>query len=120
MKFGQRIKELRKTQNLGQRGLAQRVGVSFTYISKIENHQLDFGEYPSDELIRKLAKALDADEDELLLLAEKIPEQIRRRVLQRPEAFRKLASLDDEALDAVLVQIGEAPEKRPPTRRKAQ
>jgi transcriptional regulator with XRE-family HTH domain len=114
MKFGQRVKELRKAKNLGQRGLAERVGVSFTYISKIENHQLDFGEYPSDDLIRKLAKALDADEEGLLLLAEKIPEQIRKRVLQRPDAFRTLASLDDEALDAVLVQIGE-PTRNGPT-----
>jgi hypothetical protein len=57
------------------------VGISFTYVSEIENHQLDFGEYPSDDLIRKLAKALDANEDEHLLLAEKIPEQVRVRVL---------------------------------------
>ena len=48
------------------RALGKLVGVSFTYISKVENHQLDFGEYPSEDLIRKLAKALEVDEDELL------------------------------------------------------
>jgi hypothetical protein len=26
------------------------VGVNFTYISKIENEKLDFGDYPSEEL----------------------------------------------------------------------
>jgi transcriptional regulator with XRE-family HTH domain len=105
MRFGQRIRELRKEKGLGQRALGKLVGVSFTYISKVENHQLDFGEYPSEELIRKLAKALDADEDELLVLAEKVPDRIRRRVLERPDAFRKLADLDDEALDRVIRQL---------------
>lgn len=113
MKFGQRIRELRKEKGLGQRALGTLVGVSFTYISKVENHQLDFGEYPSEELIRKLAKALKANEDELLVLAEKVPDRIKRRVLERPDAFGKLASLDDEALDAVLVQIGRPAAARP-------
>ena len=65
--------------------------VNFSYISKIENERLDFGDYPSEKLIRKLAKALDADDDELLILAEKIPEAIRKRVIQRPDVFRRLA-----------------------------
>src|SRR5438105_874748 len=114
MKFGHRIRDLRRAKNLGQRALAERVGISFTYVSKIENHQLDFGEYPSDELIRKLAKALDADEDELLLLAEKIPEPVRVRVLQRPDAFRAFAACDDETLDRLLVQLGLKPSVRFP------
>src|SRR3954470_15804035 len=109
MRFGERVRELRLGKKLGQRGLAKQVSVSFTYVSKIENEKLDFGDYPSEELIRRLAAALAADEDELLLLAEKIPAAIRQRVLQRPDAFRKLASLDDYALDAVLVQIGQQP-----------
>jgi HTH-type transcriptional regulator, competence development regulator len=103
--FGQRIRELRKQKNLGQRALAAQVGVSFTYVSRIENENLDFGPYPSDELIRKLAKALDADEDELLLLAQKVPDWIRKRVLERPDAFRMIAELDDRALDQVLATI---------------
>jgi transcriptional regulator with XRE-family HTH domain len=119
MRFGQRIRELRKEKGLGQRALGKLVGVSFTYISKVENHQLDFGEYPSEDLIRKLAKALEADEDELLVLAEKVPDRIRRRVLERPDAFGKLASLDDKALDAVLVQIGEPAAGRPRSRKTA-
>ena len=105
MRFGDRIRELRKAKALGQRALAEKVGVSFTYVSKIENEKLDFGDYPSEELIGKLAKALDADKDELLLLAEKIPDQIKKRVMERPEAFRKIADLDDKSLDKVIQQI---------------
>lgn len=105
MTFGERIRQLRKEKNLSQRDLATKVGVNFTYISKIENEKLDFGDYPSEELIRKLAKALRADADELLILAEKIPESIKKRVMERPDVFRKLAKLDDESLDKLLENL---------------
>jgi transcriptional regulator with XRE-family HTH domain len=105
MIFGERLRELRKAKNLGQRALADMVDINFTYLSKIENGRLDFAQFPSEDLIRKLAKALDADEDELLLLAKKIPEGIKNRVLERPDAFRKIAALDDEALNAIVKQI---------------
>ena len=102
MMFGSRIRELRLAKDLTLRALATKVRVTFTYLSKIENQKLSFGEYPSDDLIVKLARVLDADSDELLLLAEKIPEAIRKRVLERPDVFRKMATLDDNRLDAVV------------------
>ena len=102
MTFGNRIRELRQAKSLTLRDVAKRVKVTFTYLSKIENQKLSFGEYPSDDLIVKLARVLDADADELLLLAEKIPEAIRKRVLERPDVFRKMAGLDDKRLDAVV------------------
>jgi HTH-type transcriptional regulator, competence development regulator len=105
MRFGEKIRQLRRAKRLGQRGLAEKVGTSFTYISKIENGKLDFGDYPSEAMIHKLADALDADENELLVLAEKIPEKIKKRVLQRPEAFSRLADLDDRRLDEVLKSL---------------
>jgi transcriptional regulator with XRE-family HTH domain len=100
-----RIKELRRAKKLGQRALAAMVGVSFTYISRVETESLDFGPFPSEELICKLAEALDADADDLLLLAKKIPERIRKRVLERPDVFRTLADLNDAALDKLMAQV---------------
>lgn len=102
MRFGDRVRELRTARGYSQRALGERVGVSFTYISKVENGKLDFGDYPSEDLIRRLAAALDADEEELLMMAEKIPEPIRRRFFERPDAFRLIARLDDRRLDRVL------------------
>ena len=103
MTFGSRIRELRQAKNLTLRDVAKKVRVTFTYLSKVENQKLSFGEFPSDELIVKLARALDADPDELLILAEKIPDAIRKRVLQRPDVFRRLSGLDDKKLDAVML-----------------
>jgi HTH-type transcriptional regulator, competence development regulator len=103
--LGQRIKELRKAKGLGQRAVAAQVGINFTYLSKIENDKVDFAAFPSEDTIRKLAKVLEADVDELLLMAEKIPDHIRRRVLEKPEAFRMIASLDDKSLDRLVRTI---------------
>lgn len=102
MTFAERVRELRKGKNLTLRELASKVDINFTYLSKIENGKLDFSEYPSEKLIRKLAAVLDGDVDELLLLAEKIPDEIRKRVIERPDAFRRIARLDDAALDKLL------------------
>jgi HTH-type transcriptional regulator, competence development regulator len=40
-----------------------------------------------------------------LLLAKKIPEDIKSRVFERPDAFRKIAKLDDAELDALIREI---------------
>ena len=119
MHFGNRVRELRKAKGLSLRGLAAKVGVGFTYLSRVENEKLEYGDYPSDQLIGKLAKALDADADELLILAKKIPPQIRRRVLERPDAFRKLADLDDEALDRVMQDVEDTSPGAPARKRRA-
>ena len=105
MRFGDRLRELRKAKGFTLRDLAGQVGVGFTYLSRAENERLQYGDYPSDALIGKLAKALDADADELLFLAKRIPDRMKRRILERPEAFRKLTELDDRALDRLMAYL---------------
>jgi transcriptional regulator with XRE-family HTH domain len=107
MTFGERIRQLRKAKNLNQSELAGKVGINFTYLSKIENDKLASAEFPSEDTIKKLAKALGADSDELLLMAKKVPDSIKKRVIERPDAFRKFASLDDKAIDKLLEELGE-------------
>ena len=48
---------------------------------------------------------MKADEDELMLLAKKIPEHIRQRVFERPDAFRKFADLGDADIDRLLEEM---------------
>ncbi len=52
-----------------------------------------------------LAGILEAEADELLILADKIPETLRQRVFQRPEIFRELAPLDDEDPDRLVKNL---------------
>jgi transcriptional regulator with XRE-family HTH domain len=99
MTFGATIRHLRKARLMSQQQLASKVGIDFTYLSKIENDRLTATQFPGEETIRKLARALEADEDELLLLAEKIPEKIRLLVIKHPGVFRKIADLDERSLE---------------------
>lgn len=103
--FGSRLRELRLEKGLSQKRLAVAVKVHHTYLSKVESGKLDFALYPGEDLVRKLAAALEADETELLLLAKKVPPLIRDRVLERPDAFCKLAALDDASLDEVIRHV---------------
>ncbi len=107
MKFGERVRALRKAKGWSLRVLAEKVDVGFTYLSRVENERLNFGDYPSDALIHRLADALEADEEELTVLAERVPDRIRQRVLQRPDVFGALANCDDKTLDKLMGTIGE-------------
>jgi len=105
--FGERIRELRTTRDnrISLRDLARRVGIDFTYLSKIENGKVP---PPSDEVIENLARELEADLEELLALAAKVSqEDLRKAVAQDPRVgvlFRKLQSRDltEEQLEQIL------------------
>jgi len=86
MNFGERVRELRKEQGMSQRELADRAGIDFTYLSKIENGRM---EPPSEEVIRRVAGALDTDADELIVLADKFPSDLAQQ-LKTPERVKAL------------------------------
>ena len=109
MTFGDTIRQLRQAKGLTLRDLASQVDVGFTYLSRVETGTMTYGDYPSEALIHRLADALEADEDDLLLLAKKIPERIRKRFFQRPDVFGALAECDDQTLDKLMTEIGQTP-----------
>jgi transcriptional regulator with XRE-family HTH domain len=76
--FGARVRRKRRESGFSQRELASRVGVDFTYLSKLENDQE--GQSPGEDLVRKLAEELGDDAEELLARAGKVPvEALRTR-----------------------------------------
>jgi len=98
------------------RALAERAGVDFTYLSKIENEKPGFE--PGADTVRALAAALDIDELELLEMANKAPPEVAhiarhasgRRFLRRT---REIASPDDwDALLDVLEARDQARRER--------
>lgn len=99
---GKRIREIRKERNLTQRELAERVGINFTYLSRVENDRLDDDQTPREDTLQKIAKALNTDADELLLLARRIPDAFRERILAKPGIFRRILNLSDGDLEAML------------------
>lgn len=105
MQFGKRLRELREQSGLTQKELAQRLEVSPSYVNKVERERLHFGDFPSEKFIHKLAEELDADEDELLLLSDRVPKRIRKQIQSRPELFDALVGCDNETLDWVFTAI---------------
>jgi transcriptional regulator with XRE-family HTH domain len=86
--FGERIRTLRRAKKLTQRELAEKLPMSAANLSRIET-----GGYgpPSDEVIERLAKALDADPLELLRIAGRQAgtSAFEQRVLAELAAIRK-------------------------------
>lgn len=76
--FGKILKALRKAAGISQRNMAAQAGIDHTYLSKIEN-----GVYapPSEESLIKIAEALKVDKDSLILVAGKIPSDIKNDLL---------------------------------------
>jgi HTH-type transcriptional regulator, competence development regulator len=95
MDFGQRIRELRRERNLSQRDLAAKIGIDFTYLSKIEVGRM---EPPSEPVIRRMAQELGADEDELINLAGKVPKELKAVLDDNPEAVELLRVLSEQRL----------------------
>jgi len=111
--FGERVRQLRVAMRMSQRDLAERVGVDYTYLSKIENNKMD---PPSDKVIRKMAAELGADEEELLSLAAKVSQGELRESVNRDARmgvlFRKLqtGSLTEEQICGMIKIMEEGPE----------
>lgn len=84
LKFGEFIRKTRLKQNLGLREFASQVGISATYISKME-----IGDYapPKEENIKKMAAILDISENKLLSLADKISSEIKDIINDKPDLY---------------------------------
>ncbi len=109
--FGQRIRRRRRELGLTQRKVAGDLEIDFTYLSKLEN---DRGEPPGEKTVRKLAVVLEDDEEELLALAGKVPEQLRDRA-QQDVAFarflRRLPDVPDKELQDIYRRLKISPPK---------
>ena len=76
--FGDYIRKCRKEKGLGLRETARMVGVSASYLSRIESG--DETNPPSEAVIRKLAEVLDEKFNYLMLQAERISKDIKQYV----------------------------------------
>ena len=101
MDFPERLRTLRRQAQISQRDMADRVGINFTYLSRIENRRSD---PPSEAVLRGIAKeladALGEDEvelsDGLITLAGKIPSDLAETLSRNPGAVKLLRSVGDE------------------------
>ena len=81
--LSQKLYELRLERNLGVRELGRLAGVTGMHISNIEKSKST----PSPELVQKIAKALDANVDELLYLADQVDPEVVDVIHNNPYAI---------------------------------
>ena len=96
MTFGERLRQLRLENKVNQRDLASRVGIDFTYLSKLENGRMP---PPAAGTIARISKALGADGDELMILADKVPTDIApviSRSVAMPAFLRSIKDFNDD------------------------
>jgi len=80
-KYGHFLRERRLAKGLSQRDLAKKVGVDFTYVSKVENDRLAA---PSEATITHIAKVLGDDPEDHLARAQKMPLDLRSNLARYP------------------------------------
>jgi transcriptional regulator with XRE-family HTH domain len=95
--LGQRLKARRLDLNFTLRELAHDVKVDFTYLSKIENDKTDHP--PSEDLLRRLAKELKDDAEELILLSGQIPKHIKDEMTKSGSAAQFFRSVKKHGMD---------------------
>ena len=83
--FGQALRELRRSKDITQRDLSMRVGVDFSYISKVENDRLA---PPSADTIVKICEVLEVSPDELLALTGKMPTEVKEMISANRAAIK--------------------------------
>jgi transcriptional regulator with XRE-family HTH domain len=86
MKFGRILRELRTESGKGIKRLAPELGVTYSYLSKLENNEIG----PSEELIERIADHFEYDRAKLMLSAGKVPAEIVRILQNNPDEAIKL------------------------------
>lgn len=79
--FGVILKDLRSRAGLGIKRLGPELGVSYSYLSKLEHGEVA----PSEDLVGRVAKYFSYDQDRLLISAGKIPAPILKILQENPE-----------------------------------
>jgi putative DNA methylase len=86
MSLGKKIAEARAAAELSIRSLAEAVRCSAAHLSRVESGHTA----PGAKLVRRIARRLAIPEDDLMMLAGKMPPDVERWLLTRPEEVRRL------------------------------
>src|SRR6478736_6534379 len=80
-KFGAFIRREREAKEIGLREMAKKVGVSPTYLSKVERDEFS---PPAEDKVRAIAGIIGCDVDDLLARAGRVSTDITDIIKRRP------------------------------------
>jgi transcriptional regulator with XRE-family HTH domain len=80
-KFGAFIRRAREEKEIGLREMAKMIGVSPTYLSKIERDEFP---PPAEDRVKAIANILGCDADDLLARAGRVSSDVSEIIKRRP------------------------------------
>src|SRR5947207_3000744 len=80
-KYGEFVRREREAKEIGLREMAKMIGVSPTYLSKIERDEFP---PPAEDKVRKIATIIGCDADELLARADRVSSDLSEIIKRRP------------------------------------
>jgi transcriptional regulator with XRE-family HTH domain len=80
-KFGEFVRRQRVAKEIGLREMAKMIGVSPTYLSKVERDEFP---PPAEDKVRAIAKIIDCDADDLLARAGRVSTDITDIIKRHP------------------------------------
>ncbi|MFZ4809461.1 MAG: helix-turn-helix domain-containing protein [Hyphomicrobiaceae bacterium] len=80
-KFGTFIRREREGKEIGLREMAKKIGVSPTYLSKVERDEFP---PPAEDKVRAIAKIIECDVDDLLARAGRVSTDITDIIKRNP------------------------------------
>jgi len=105
MTFGEHIRQWREERGVGLRRFAKAIGVSPTFVSKMERGT---GPLPGEETIRRMAAYFGKNPDELLAMADKVAVDVLAIIIKEPAYARFVrahAHLTKDQLDILALQL---------------
>jgi transcriptional regulator with XRE-family HTH domain len=86
-KFGEFVRRQREAREIGLREMAKMIGVSPTYLSKVERDEFP---PPAEDKVRKIAEIIGCDSDELLGRAGRVSSDLSDIIKRQPVEYAAL------------------------------
>lgn len=105
-RFGRRLRDKRLAKGYSLRAFAKLVEVSPTYLSQVEQDNVD---PPTADRVKRMAELLGENPDEWIALAGRVPEDlpgiIQKQPTEMPELLREANGLTAEQLRHITEQV---------------
>src|SRR5262249_41659017 len=107
-KFGAFVRREREAREIGLREMAKMIGVSPTYLSKVER---DESSPPAEDKVKAIAKIIECDPDDLLALAGRVSTDLADIIKKRPVRVAELLRTTKGFSAADLARLTEQAQK---------